>query len=367
MKSVQAHTGKNTRVKRGKQGVKTGSAEKRGRSLVAAVTTMSDSELKQAVQRYQADFQRIRDEVSKIFVGQKEMVSALIEALLCNGHVLLEGIPGVGKTLLVKTLSNITGCTFSRIQFTPDLLPTDILGITTYEEGKGFYTVKGPVFSNFVLGDEINRSPPKVQSALLEAMQERQVTIGKETFILPMPFFVMATQNPLEQLGTYKLPEAQLDRFQYKLLMSYPTNEEEIQILNRNITLRNFNEFGVRPILSPESIMDAQALTKRILMDKKMEDYIVRLVDATRNPAKYGVQKGKYISFGASPRASIALFIASKARAPLSNRIQVTTADVRGVAKNVLRHRIIVNFEGQVEGVSPDDIIDEIIAKVKIL
>ncbi len=330
-------------------------------------TVYTDSELKIAVQKYQADFQLIRDEIAKIFVGQKEIVSSLIEALLCNGHVLLEGIPGVGKTLLVKTLSTITGCSFARIQFTPDLLPTDILGITTYEEGKGFYTVKGPVFANFVLGDEINRSPPKVQSALLEAMQERQVTIGKETFILPMPFFVMATQNPLEQLGTYKLPEAQLDRFQYKLLMSYPTNEEELLILNTNMTLRSFSDYNIKPVLTAESILDAQALTKKIIIDRKMEEYIIRLVDATRNPLKYDVQKGKYISFGASPRASIALFIASKARALLNNRIQVTTTDVRGVVKNVFRHRIIVNFEGQAEGISPDDVIDEILAKVKIL
>jgi MoxR-like ATPase len=335
--------------------------------ILATNTDYTDSELKRAVQKYQADFDIIRAEIAKIFVGQKEIVTSLIEALLCNGHVLLEGIPGVGKTLLVRTLSTITGCSFARIQFTPDLLPTDILGITTYEEGKGFYTVKGPVFANFVLGDEINRSPPKVQSALLEAMQERQVTIGKETFVLPMPFFVMATQNPLEQLGTYKLPEAQLDRFQYKLIMSYPTNEEELQVLNTNMTLRNFNDFGIKPVMTPDSILEAQALTKHILIDRKMEEYIIRIVDATRNPLKYGVQKGKYLSFGASPRASIALFIASKARALLNNRIQVTTADVRGVVKNVLRHRIIVNFEGQAEGINPDDVIDEILAKVKII
>lgn len=332
-----------------------------------AETEILDSELKQSVERYQAEFARIRLEIGKIFVGQDEMVSSLIEALLCNGHVLLEGIPGVGKTLLIKTLSRVTGCSFSRIQFTPDLLPTDILGITTYEEGKGFYTVKGPVFSNFVLGDEINRSPPKVQSALLESMQERQVTIGKETFMLPHPFFVMATQNPLEQLGTYKLPEAQLDRFHYKLVMAYPTNEEELKILETNMTLRNFEEFNIQPILNSDEIIAAQALTKQIRLDKKMSHYIIRIVDATRNPEKYGIERGKYLSIGASPRASIALFIAAKARALLNNRTQVTPADVRGVAKNVLRHRIIINFEGMAEGVGADSLIDEILAKVKIL
>ncbi|MGV8162158.1 MAG: AAA family ATPase [Candidatus Nanoarchaeia archaeon] len=327
----------------------------------------TDSELKVAVQKYQAEFDRIRTEVSKIFVGQADMVSALIEALLCNGHVLIEGIPGVGKTLVIRTLSKVTGCSFSRIQFTPDLLPTDILGITTYEEGKGFYTVKGPVFSNFVLGDEINRSPPKVQSALLEAMQERQVTIGKETFRLPSPFFVMATQNPLEQLGTYKLPEAQLDRFHYKIIMSYPTTEEELLILNTNMTLKNFDDFGVQGVLNADEIIEAQQVAKRIKIDMKMEEYIVRLVDSTRNPKKYGIEKGKYIAFGASPRASIALFIASKAKAMLNNRTQVTPADIRGVIKNVLRHRIIINFEGQAEGVFADAVIEEILAKVKIL
>jgi len=327
----------------------------------------SDSELKEAVLKYQADFDKIRTEISKIFVGQADMVSSLIEALLCNGHVLIEGIPGVGKTLLIRVLSKVTGCSFSRIQFTPDLLPTDILGITTYEEGKGFYTVKGPVFSNFVLGDEINRSPPKVQSALLESMQERQVTIGKETFKLPSPFFVMATQNPLEQLGTYKLPEAQLDRFHYKLVMKYPTLEEELTILTTNMTLKNFDDFGVQGVLNADEIIEVQMVTKKIKLDKKMAEYIVRIVDATRNYKKYGVEKGKYISVGASPRASIALFISAKAKALLNNRIQVTPADIRGVVVNVLRHRIIINFEGQAEGVTADEIISEILAKVKIL
>ncbi len=327
----------------------------------------SKDELTQEVIGYQKKFEAVKKEISKIFTGQEEMVYSLVEALLCNGHVLLEGIPGVGKTLLIRTLAKITGCSFSRIQFTPDLLPTDILGITTYEEGKGFYTVKGPVFANFVLGDEINRSPPKVQSALLEAMQERQVTIGKESFKLPYPFFVMATQNPLEQLGTYKLPEAQLDRFLYKVVMSYPTTEEEIEILTKNITLKNFEDYNLEPVLDPDQITRAQSLAQRILTDKKVERYIIRIVDATRNPDKYGLKKGKYIGYGASPRASIAFFISSKARALLNERAEVTPEDVKGVAMNVLRHRILINFEGQAEGITPEVVIEELLAKVKII
>ncbi len=328
---------------------------------------VSSKELAEKVNLYQEKLQSIRDEVSKIFVGQSHIVQGLIEALLCNGHVLLEGIPGVGKTLVIRTLAKITGCSFSRIQFTPDLLPTDILGITTYEEGKGFYTVKGPVFANFVLGDEINRSPPKVQSALLEAMQERQVTIGKETFVLPYPFFVMATQNPLEQLGTYKLPEAQLDRFFFKILMSYPTNEEELKILYTNITVRKFEDFDLVPILDAQQIIEAQSLVKEIRVDKKMSEYIIRLIDATRFPDKYGLELGKYVGNGASPRASISLFLAAKARALMNNRTQVTPDEIRGVINSVLRHRIIVNFEGQAESITTDQVIDEIVSKVRIV
>ncbi|MCF7872100.1 MoxR family ATPase [Candidatus Woesearchaeota archaeon] len=324
-------------------------------------------EIKKEIEPYQEKLQLIRKEISKIFVGQEKMVTALIEALLSDGHVLVEGIPGVGKTLLIKTLAKISGCSFSRIQFTPDLLPTDILGITTYEEGKGFYTVKGPVFANFVLGDEINRSPPKVQSALLEAMQEKQVTIGKETFKLPDPFFVMATQNPLEQIGTYKLPEAQLDRFLYKIEMLYPDNEEERQILRTNMTLRKFEDFELNPLMTPDEILTAQMITKKIHTDKKIEEYIVRLVDSTRNPKKYNIQKGKYIAFGASPRASIAMFITSKARALLENQPQVTPDHVKKIVANVLRHRILINFEGQAEDITPDDIIEEILQKVRIV
>lgn len=328
---------------------------------------LSHEQLQREVGRYQHLFAKIRAEIGKVVVGQLHIVNSLIEALLCNGHVLLEGIPGLGKTLLVRTISTITGSSFSRIQFTPDLLPTDIIGITTYEEGKGFYTVKGPIFANFVLADEINRAPPKVQSALLEGMQERQVTIGKETFELPFPFFVMATENPVEQLGTYKLPEAQLDRFIYKLEMSYPTFEEEIKILQQNITTKHFDDFSLKPVLSPKEIVAAQELTKQIRLDSKIERYIVRIVEATRNPQKYNVGLGKYTQYGASPRSSIALFIASKAHALIRGSVVVTPQDVKEVAVHILRHRILLNFEGQAEDIKPDDIINELLQKVPIV
>mgnify|MGYP006285290835 CR=1 FL=1 len=323
--------------------------------------------LEKKVSKYQQKYSKAKEEISKVFKGQEDVVESVILALLSNGHVLLEGIPGIGKTLLVRTLSKVSGADFSRIQFTPDLLPTDIVGIETYEEGKGFYTVKGPVFSNFILGDEINRSPPKVQSALLEAMQERQVTIGKETFDLPSPFLVMATQNPLEQTGTYELPEAQLDRFLFKIIMTYPEFEQELNILESNTTLNDFESFGVESIFEQDEILESQQIVKHINVGDKMEKYMVRLVDASRNPEKYGVENHEYVDYGASPRASIGLFIASKAKALMSGKTKVTPEEVRYVAKPVLRHRIVVNFEGEALGLDSDEIVDEIIDNVKIV
>ncbi len=328
---------------------------------------LQDDAYQKKVQFYVQQFERVRSEIRKMVVGQEKVVDALLEALIANGHVLVEGIPGVGKTLTIRTLAKITGCQFSRIQFTPDLLPTDIVGITTYEEGKGFFTIKGPIFSNFVLADEINRSPPKVQSALLESMQEHQATIGKETFQLPSPFFVMATQNPVEQLGTYKLPEAQVDRFLFKILMTYPRMEDEIKILNQNITVHDFSEFELTPVLSQMDILDAQRFVKKIYTNPKIEHYIIRLVDSTRHPANYGITSGKYIAFGASPRACISLHIASKAHALLKGRGYVMPDDVKDVAYNVLRHRILLNFEGEAEEIKPETIIKEILDKVPIV
>ncbi len=332
-----------------------------------AFRELDDERFKKKIIFFKEQFDRARKEMRQLVVGQDAVVDALLEALIANGHVLVEGVPGLGKTLLVRTLAKVTGCQFSRIQFTPDLLPTDIVGITTYEEGKGFFTVKGPVFSNFVLADEINRAPPKVQSALLESMQERQATIGKETFALPSPFFVMATQNPIEQLGTYKLPEAQVDRFVYKILVSYPTFDEEVSILKQNTTTREFSDFQLAPVLSQMDLIDVQKFVKRIYASPKIERYIVRIVDATRNPEKYGIEQRKYLAYGSSPRSSIALYIASKAHALMKGRGYVLPDDVRDVSYNALRHRIALNFEGEAEEVRPEAIIKEILQKVPIL
>lgn len=303
---------------------------------------------------------KIKKEIAKAVTGQEKIVDSLIMAFLCDGHVLLEGVPGIAKTLAIKTIAIVSGCTSNRIQFTVDLLPTDITGVTTYVPGKGFETIKGPIFANFIIADEINRSPSKTQSALIEAMQEKQVTISKTTFSLPKPFFVMATQNPLEQSGVYTLPEAQIDRFLFKLIMGYPEYSEEEKIMSENITLKKFEEFDLKPIISPEKILKMQAITKKVYLDDKIKKYILGIVRKTRTKDfKYG----NYIGWGCSPRASIALFIASKARALMEGRNFVIPSDVRDVAHNVLRHRIILTYRARAEGVDSDKIIDEILDK----
>jgi MoxR-like ATPase len=316
---------------------------------------------------YQRQFEEVRVELAKVVVGQQHIINNLLEALVANGHVLVEGLPGIAKTLLVRSLARVTNCEFKRVQFTPDLLPADIVGITTYQEGKGFSTLKGPIFANFVLADEINRAPPKVQSALLESMQEKQVTIGSETFPLPQPFFVMATQNPVENLGTYPLPEAQIDRFLYKIIMGYLSPEEEIQVMHRNMTLNKFEDFNLQPVLSPEILLRMQNDVKNVYLDPKVEKYIVRIIDATRRPQLYKLEKGKYIEYGGSSRSTISLFIASKARAFVQGRAYVTPQDVKEKAKDVLRHRIILNYEGKAEDVSTDMVIEEVLQKVPVV
>ncbi len=326
-----------------------------------------DQKFKEEIGHYQKVFDEVRYEVSKIIVGQKDIMNNVMEAVLANGHCLVEGIPGIAKTLLLRTISVVMGCEFKRIQFTPDLLPTDIIGVTAYDEKKGFYTVKGPIFANFVLGDEINRAPPKVQSAMLESMQEKQVTIGKISFPLPNPFFVMATQNPIEQMGTYPLPEAQIDRFIYKIVMKYPSMEDEEKIMKQNISLARFEDYKIMAVMKAEEINKLQLQVKRIYLDPKIEKYIVRLVDATRNPNRYNLELGKYIEFGSSPRASISLFIASKSHALMGGRIYVTPQDIKAVAPNIFRHRMILNYEGQAEEIKTEDIVKELLSKVPVV
>jgi MoxR-like ATPase len=314
-----------------------------------------------------------KKELKKAVVGQDVIVKSLLRAIICDGHVLLEGVPGIAKTLLIKSLAAIADTKFSRIQFTPDLLQTDIVGITIYQDNNPsdkkagtFSTIKGPIFGDFILGDEINRSPPKVQSALLEAMQERQVTIGKNTFDLERPFFVLATQNPIESIGTYPLPAAELDRFLFKIIMDYPKPEEEHDILEENMTTMDFKDFKLKPVITKKDILDLQDEVHKIYCDEKIKKYIIRIIDATRNPDNYKIKLGKYIDFGGSPRASIGLYIAAKAEALLDGRNFVIPEDVKEVAHDVLRHRILVNYEGQSENVKSEDIIDEILAKIPV-
>ena len=318
----------------------------------------SIKELNERIQKESSFVDLLSMEMGKVIVGQKALVENLLIGLLADGHILLEGLPGLAKTLAINTLSRSVGGKFSRIQFTPDLLPTDLTGTLIYSQKEGSFEVhKGPVFANFVLADEINRSPAKVQSALLEAMQERQVTIGDETFKLPDPFLVMATQNPIEQEGTYPLPEAQVDRFMLKVVVDYPKKEEERQIVRMN----NTGEFPKpQAVVSPEDIVRARQVVREVYMDEKIERYIVDIVYATRTPAEYGLGKLKdLISYGGSPRASISLAMASKAYAFIKRRGYVIPEDVRAVCNEVLRHRIGLTYEAEAENVTPEEIIAE--------
>ncbi len=305
----------------------------------------------------------IETEMSKIIVGQKKTIHGILRAVLCDGHVLVEGVPGTAKTLIVRSMATILGCDMKRIQFTVDLLPTDITGIMSYTPQKGFEIQKGPIFTNFVLADEINRSPPKTQSALLEAMQEKEVTIAKETHTLPKPFFVMATENPVENSGVYTLPEAQVDRFLFKLLIGYPEGKEEQGILKTNTTIRTFESYDLKAILNPERIVELQDKVKEVFTSEAIEEYIVKIVEESRNK---NWEMGKYISYGGSPRASIALYIASKAEAIMKGRDYVTPEDVREVVYPILRHRIILNYEAEAEEITTDKVIKRILAKVNV-
>ncbi len=323
-------------------------------------------ELLDKIQNESAYLQLLKNEIGKVIVGQQYMVDRLMIALLADGHVLLEGVPGLAKTLAIRTLSDAISGSFSRIQFTPDLLPADITGTMIYNQKTQDFTVKqGPIFANFVLADEINRAPAKVQAALLEAMQERQVTLGDTSYKLPEPFLVMATQNPIEQEGTYPLPEAQVDRFMLKVFLDYPKKEEEKLIIRSNVRHQGMDK--ANPVLKPEDIFRLRNLTRHVYLDEKIEQYIVDLVFATRNPAAHKLEKlTPYISYGGSPRASINLALAAKAHAFLQKRAFVIPEDVRAIAPDVLRHRIGLTYEAEADNITENDIIKEILTRVDI-
>ena len=322
--------------------------------------------LGEKIEKSSAFIEDIRKELDKVIIGQRYMIDRLLVGLLTNGHVLLEGVPGLAKTLTVSSLAQVLNTDFQRIQFTPDLLPADLIGTLIYNQKEAEFLVKkGPIFANIILADEINRSPAKVQSALLEAMQEKQVTIGETTFKLEEPFLVLATQNPVEQEGTYPLPEAQVDRFMLKLKIGYPTEVEEMEIMRR------MARTGAKPtldtVVTTEKIMTARAVINDIYMDEKVEKYIVDLVFATRKPANYGLKELEdLISFGGSPRATINLNLASRAQAFMEHRAYVTPEDVRTIAMDVLRHRIIPTFEAEAEDISPEDIVEKIMGTVQV-
>ncbi|MDR0729321.1 MAG: AAA family ATPase [Prevotellaceae bacterium] len=322
-------------------------------------------ELNDRIQQESAFVDIINLEMHKVIVGQKALIDNLLIGLLANGHILLEGVPGLAKTLAINTLASIVDAQFSRIQFTPDLLPADLIGTLIYSQKSEQFQVKqGPIFANFILADEINRSPAKVQSALLEAMQERQVTIGDKTFKLPEPFLVLATQNPIEQEGTYPLPEAQVDRFMLKVVVSYPRKEEEKLIIRQNIS----GEFPKAACaLKPEDIIRARGVVRDVYMDEKIERYIVDIVYATRTPEDYGLASLKnLLAYGASPRASISLAVASKAYAFLKHRGYVIPEDVRAVCYEVLRHRMGLTYEAEAENITPEDIITQVLNSVEV-
>ncbi len=309
---------------------------------------------------------RINDELGKVIVGQQTMVERLLIGLLSNGHILLEGVPGLAKTLAIKSLAQTVQGQYSRIQFTPDLLPADVVGTMIYNQAKNeFYVRKGPIFANFILADEINRAPAKVQSALLEAMQERQVTIGDTSYKLQEPFLVLATQNPIEQEGTYPLPEAQVDRFMLKVIVDYPSKSEEQLIIRQNTI--GVASPSINPVASTTEIITARDLVRQVYLDEKVENYILDIVFATRFPEKYNLAKLKpLISFGGSPRASINLSLAAKAHAFLNKRGYVIPEDVRGICKDVLRHRIGLTYEAEAENVNAEDVINEILKAVNV-
>ena len=327
--------------------------------------TVDIRELNERIESKSSFVNMITMGMDQVIVGQKHLVESLLIGLLSDGHILLEGVPGLAKTLAIKTLASLIDAQYSRVQFTPDLLPADVIGTMVYsQKDESFQVKKGPIFANFVLADEINRAPAKVQSALLEAMQERQVTIGKQTFPLPEPFLVLATQNPIEQEGTYPLPEAQVDRFMLKVVIDYPKLEEEKLIIRQNI---NGEKFNVKPILKADEILEARKVVRQVYLDEKIERYIVDIVFATRYPEKYDLKELKdMIGFGGSPRASINLALAARSYAFIKRRGYVIPEDVRAVAHDVLRHRIGLTYEAEASNMTSDEIVSKILNKVEV-
>ena len=330
---------------------------------------MSDfnlSEINERISRESVFIDKLRDEISTVVFGQSDLINRLLIGILANGHILIEGVPGLAKTLLVKTIAQLIEAKFQRIQFTPDMLPADLIGTLIYNQKTGsFETRKGPIFSNIILADEINRSPAKVQSALLESMQERQVTIGEDTFTMDNPFLVLATQNPIEQEGTYPLPEAQVDRFMLKLKVSYPSIDEEKLILRK--MAKTTIDDSLKPVVDPKQILNAQKTINDIYVDEKVEEYILNLIFATRDPKSFGLNDMiGLIDYGASPRASINIVLASKARAFMEHRGYITPEDVRFVGMDVLRHRVILTYEAEAEELSSEDIIQRLFETIEV-
>lgn len=327
--------------------------------------TIDIQEINERVKQASGFVEKIREEIGRVIVGQTYLVDRLLLGLLANGHILIEGVPGLAKSLSVRVLARAINTNYQRIQFTPDLLPADLLGTLVYNPKTGdFTTNKGPIFANIILADEINRAPSKVQSALLEAMQERQVTIGKETFPLPEPFMVLATQNPIEQEGTYPLPEAQVDRFMLKLVLEYPNKKEEREIMDR-MAVTSY-QFPAESVIEPSEILNARKVVDGIYIDDKVKDYILDLVFASREPAQYNLDIGNYILYGASPRATIFLTVAAKAHAFLKGRGYVTPQDVKTIGMDVLRHRVIVNYEAEAEDLTSEDLIGKIFDQIEV-
>ena len=321
--------------------------------------------LNSKIQQKSTFVESLRESISEVIVGQNELIDKILISIISNGHILLEGVPGLAKTLTINTVANLINAEFKRIQFTPDMLPSDLLGTLIYNQKTGeFNTKKGPIFSNIILADEINRAPSKVQSALLESMQEKQVTIGDDTFKLEKPFLVLATQNPIEQEGTYPLPEAQVDRFMMKVIVDYPSIDEEKEIINKANTQ---NDEKIKSVVKAKTILEAQNLVNDIYIDSKISEYILNIVFATRDPEKFNLSKlADLISFGASPRASINLVLASKAKSFIDGRGYVIPEDVKYVAKDILRHRILLSYEAEAEEITSEDIVDQLLQEVPV-